>query len=398
MERIVTGRKFTSRLKRWFAASLSITLGANIVTTPLVAYYFGAVSIVSVLTNLATLWAVSLIFYGVLFACVLSLIAIPAGSAIAWVIGFLIRYVTTTAKLLASIPLAAVYTESIYIIIWLVACYLLLAVFLLLRKRSIPALVTCLVGMLALSLTLSWVEPRLDDCRVTALDVGQGQAVILQSEGKTYLVDCGSNKPEDAADKTADYLLSIGVFRLDGIIVTHYDTDHVGGIPYLLNRISADTVYLPKAGADDVAATDVIAAAESIFWVEEDVNWIFGDAAIQLFAPETLEMGNESSICILFQTENCDILVTGDRSREGELRLLQRTQLPELELLIAGHHGSKNATSESLLSLTSPEYVFISAGENNRYGHPSKEVLERLERHGCTVYRTGRQGDLIFRR
>ena len=68
MERIVTERKFTSRLKRWFAASLSITLGANIVTTPLVAYYFGAVSIVSVLTNLATLWAVSLIFYGVLFA------------------------------------------------------------------------------------------------------------------------------------------------------------------------------------------------------------------------------------------------------------------------------------------------------------------------------------------
>ena len=398
MERIVTERKFTSRLKRWFAASLSITLGANIVTTPLVAYYFGAVSIVSVLTNLATLWAVSLIFYGVLFACGLSLIAIPAGSVVAWVISFLIRYVTTTAKLLASIPLAAVYTESIYIIIWLVACYLLLAVFLLLRKRSVPALVGCMVGMLALALTLSWVEPRLDDCRVTALDVGQGQAVILQSEGKTYLVDCGSNKPEDAADKTADYLLSIGVFRLDGIIVTHYDTDHVGGIPYLLNRISADTVYLPKAGADDVAATDVIAAAESIFWVEEDVNWIFGDAAIQLFAPETLEMGNESSICILFQTENCDILITGDRSREGELRLLQRTQLPELELLIAGHHGSKNATSESLLALTSPEYVFISAGENNRYGHPSKEVLERLERHGCAVYRTDRQGDLIFRR
>ena len=80
-----------------------------------------------------------------------------------------------------------------------------------------------------------------------------------------------------------------------------------------------------------------------------------------------------------------------------ELTLTGET-LPELELLIAGHHGSKNATSESLLSLTSPEYVFISAGENNRYGHPSKEVLERLERHGCAVYRTDRQGDLIFRR
>ena len=252
--------------------------------------------------------------------------------------------------------------------------------------------------MLALSLALSWVEPRLDDTRVTVLDVGQGQAVLLQSEGRTYLVDCGSTDPERAADKTADYLLSMGVFRLDGIIVTHYDTDHVGGVPLLLTRIDADAVYLPKAGAEEEVASQVIAALDTVLWVEDDLCWTFGEASIQLFAPETLEFGNESSVCILFQRENCDILITGDRSREGELRLLQRTQLPELELLIAGHHGSKNATSDSLLSKTSPEYVFISAGENNRYGHPSEEVLERLERHGCTVYRTDRHGDLIFRR
>jgi competence protein ComEC len=190
----------------------------------------------------------------------------------------------------------------------------------------------------------------------------------------------------------------MGVFRLDGIIVTHYDTDHVGGVPYLLTRIDADSVYLPKAGAEETVASEVIAALDTVLWVEDDLRWTFGKASIQLFAPETLEFGNESSVCILFRMENCDILITGDRSREGELRLLQRTQLPELELLIAGHHGSKNATSDSLLSQTSPEYVFISAGENNRYGHPSEEVLERLERHGCTVYRTDRHGDLIFRR
>ena len=195
-----------------------------------------------------------------------------------------------------------------------------------------------------------------------------------------------------------DHLLSQGIFRLDGIIVTHYDTDHVGGIPYLLTKIPADTVFLPKAGMEEEAAVAVMDAAENVFWVEDDVRWSFGNASIQLFAPETLELGNESSVCILFRTEKCDILITGDRSRDGELRLLQRTELPELELLIAGHHGSKSATSDSLLTVTSPEYVFISAGENNRYGHPNGDVLDRLAAHGCSVFRTDRHGDLIFRR
>ena len=397
-EKLGEGKKLAGMLKNWFAASVSITLGAGVITTPLVAYYFGIVSLVSVLTNLLTLWAVSNIFYGILLACVLSLIAIPAGSAVAWIVSFLIRYVTGTAKLLASIPLAAVYTESPYIVAWLVACHLLLIIFTVCKKRSVVQFTVITVCMLAFALALSWTEPRLDKCRVTVLNVGQGQAVILQSEGKTYLVDCGSGNLEYAADKTSDYLKSIGVFRLDGVIVTHYDSDHVGGVPFLLQGIPADTVYLPKAGMEEEAASAVIEAAENVFWVEDDVNWRFGDASIQLFAPETLEMGNESSVCILFRTKNCDILITGDRSKDGELRLLQRTELPELELLIAGHHGSRNSTSESLLALTSPEYVFISVGENNRYGHPNKEVLERLDAHGCAVFRTDRQGDLIFRR
>ena len=117
-----------------------------------------------------------------------------------------------------------------------------------------------------------------------------------------------------------------------------------------------------------------------------------------IFAPVSYKSGNESSMCVLFQTENCDILITGDRSRKGELALLQRVTLPELELLIAGHHGSASATSDSLLALTSPEYVFISVGANNRYGHPNDDVLERLEKHGCNVFRTDEQGTLVFRR
>ena len=100
----------------------------------------------------------------------------------------------------------------------------------------------------------------------------------------------------------------------------------------------------------------------------------------------------------MFQTENCDILITGDRGELSEMLLVHRTELPDLELLIAGHHGSRYSTTDRLLQATMPDYVFISAGRNNRYGHPAPELLQRLEAFGCAVFRTDLNGTIIFRR
>lgn len=160
MERLGDGKKPLVKLKRWFAASVSITLGANVVTTPLVAYYFGAVSLVGVLTNLLTLWIVSIVFYGILFACGCSLITASLGSAVAWIVSVLIRFVEFAAKLLASFPLAAVYTESPYIVSWLAVCYVLLTVFMLMKKKPVLLFSCCIVGSLMISLMASYVEPR----------------------------------------------------------------------------------------------------------------------------------------------------------------------------------------------------------------------------------------------
>jgi len=317
------------------------------------------------------------------------------GNIVAWPV----RLVLTITKCLAAVPLAAVYTKSVYIVLWLVFAYVLLAVFLLVRRKPVALFGFLVAFGLCLSVTVSWAEPLLDRCRVTALDVGQGQAILLQSGGKTFLVDCGGDYSEDAADITADTLLSQGIGRLDGIILTHYDEDHAGGIAYLLERIDTDLLLLPYIEDEQKVGSGLAQqAGERAYFVSEDLEITYDSTKLSVFAPLIFDSDNESCISVLFQTENCDILITGDRSRKGELRLLQRVELPELELLVAGHHGSKNATSDSLLKLTSPEYVFISAGQNNRYGHPNQAVLERLEEYGCTVYRTDQQGTLIFRR
>lgn len=132
-----------------------------------------------------------------------------------------------------------------------------------------------------------------------------------------------------------------------------------------------------------------------IQWVEEDL--FLGEGNITIFPSFEGEESNESGLCILFQPESCDILITGDRSTTGERALIEHTQLPDLEILVAGHHGSASSTSWELLDATRPEIVLISVGERNNYGHPAVETLERLGLFGCTIYRTDMEGTIILR-
>lgn len=384
------GKTLRARLVRWLAGGVSVTLGAMAVTTPLSAAYFGAVSLVGPVTNLLCLWAVNLLFYAAMLSCVLGWLFLPAGRALAWLAAWLARYVLGAARVLAAFPLAAVYTVNPYAVIWLAGCYILLGIFLLLPRKK-PLLFSCLgIAGLCAALLVSWFLPRLDDFRLTVLDVGQGQCLLFQSEGKTYLVDCGGDNAQDAADLAADTLLSQGVRRLDGVILTHFDADHAAGLPYLLTRIPADILFLPEEDPG-------YGAGRSSLTVERSYQISYSNTLISLISGDPALSDNDGSLCVLFQTAGTDILVTGDRSAAGEAALMEKIALPELEVLIVGHHGSKTSTSLDLLEATHPKVAVISVGADNSYGHPAPEILDRLAQFGCTVYRTDEDGTIIYR-
>ena len=393
------GKGVLPKLKRWFASSVSVSVSASVITAPLVAYYFGTVSLVSVLTNLLTLWVISFIFYGIILVLIMSFLWPSLAMVIAWVISWPVRYVLLIAKVLAGFPMAAVYTQSTYIVIWLIGCYILLAAFMLCKRKLPVVLGSCAAISLCIALLLSWYEPLMDDLRVTVLDVGQGQCILLQSEGRTYMVDCGGDSETIAADTAAEFLLSQGIDQLDGIILTHYDADHAGGVEYLLTRVDADRLYMPDV-ADDSGTADRLAQmfGKRACLLDEDLQLRFGETNLSIFASETENCGNESGLCVLFQRENCDILITGDRGELGEMLLLRSRELPDLEVLIAGHHGSASSTGDALLEKTTPDIVIASVGENNYYGHPSQALLERLTKYGCAIYRTDENGTVIYRR
>jgi len=396
---------FSSHIRNWFlacvpkgkisqylAASISITLGATVLTTPLCALYFGAVSLSAVITNLLVLWVVGIIFYGLMLLCLLYGIWNSAALVIGTILTVLIRYVLLTAKWIATFPLSAVYTCNPYIVVWLVSVYLLLGIFLVKKNKQPVQLICGTVLGLCLALMASWYIPTFDDMRFTVLDVGQGQCLLLQMEGLNFMVDCGGSTSAGASDAAAELLFSQGITRLDGLIVTHYDQDHTGGIPGLLSRVDTELLVLPPTYWEESYP------ANQTLYAAEDLLISAGEMKIHVFAPEVPGNDNESGICVLLDTKNCDILVTGDRNAFGERTLLRNAAIPDVDVLIAGHHGSKHATSEELLNAVRPEIVCISAGRDNIFGHPAPELLARLEDFGCTVYRTDLQGDIIIRR
>ena len=392
------GKSLKARLIRWAVGSVSVTLGAMSVTTPLCAVYFDSVSLVGILTNLLTLWIISFVFYGIMAACVAGAIWLPLGKGIAWFVSWPIRFVTGTATLLAAFPIAAVYTCSIYIVLWLIGCYVLLSVFFFSKKKHPVLLACCMAVSLCACLGASWLEPRMDNYRITVMDVGQGQCILLQEKDQYFLVDCGGDYGEEAADTAAQLLLSQGIYEINGLLLTHYDEDHAGGVEAFLSRIRVKKLYLPELeDVSGIRAALTETCKDSIVWVAPDTKTVIPEGNISIFSPSAGKSDNESSLCVLFQPENCDILITADRSSRGERALLAQTQLPDIEILVVGHHGAKSSTSLELLAATQPEIAVISVGKNNNFGHPSSEVLERLALFGCQVYRTDIQGTITFR-
>ena len=382
------GKKWKQKGISWFCASASITLSAMILTALLCAYYFGMVSLVGVVTNLLALWIISGIFYGIMAVCLIYTCWISGAIFLGKLFAWLIRYVLGVAHFMADVPLAAVYMDTVYMTAWFVFVYILLTVFLISKVRNPKHLLCCSVLSLCVVLLASWSDPA--ETRVTILDVGQGQCILLENAGKTYMVDCGGDSDTRTADIAANYLLSRGISRLDGMILTHLDRDHAGAAQNFMSRVDTDLLILP--------ATYCELSAKQTVYATQNLHLKTGDTGIRIYVPTFPGSSNEKSLCVLFDTEKCDILITGDRDAFGERMLLRTEAIPDVDVLIAGHHGSKNSTCEELLRKVAPEVVCISAGKDNPYGHPAPELLKRLASYGCSVYRTDLHGTITIRR
>ena len=399
--RWLCGERERGRAFRLAAAAFSLSLGAMAFTVPLTALYFGSVVLISPLSGILCLWAASGAFALSMAAVFLSFLCQPLGALAALPAQLLAEYILAAAGVLARVPGHAVYTANPYVKYWLVYVYLLFAAAWAARKagrrRYLTAAALAAVTLLA-AVQLGKARYR-HDLDILVLDVGQGQSVVLSSGGNYALVDCGSGSGwRDPGGTAARQLLTMGCKRLDWLVLTHYDQDHVSGVTGLLARLRVDKLLVPRPEDDAGLQAVVLAAARErgteVRFITEAEALTFGGGTLSVFPPvDGGEEDNNRGLTVLASAGERNFLITGDMNSAAEARLLETYDLPELEALVAGHHGSKYASSQALLEALAPETACISVGSNS-YGHPAEETLLRLARQGCAVYRTDLHGTI----
>ena len=400
--RLLVDEKQCGRLRRFVASGFSATMGALVFTVPLSGYYFGTLVLISPLSNLLCLWAASIVFMLGLVAVVLSFLWMPLGIAAAVLPRVLISFILGAAHWLAKIPYHAVYFVNPYLKYWLAFAYLLfLAAYVLKPKQKRHYATAAILSALTLAVTVVLGAARYQGALDTVvLDVGQGQSVVLASGDQAALVDCGSaNSWYDAGLIAADTLMTMGHQKLDYLVLTHYDSDHTGGVESLLSRIGAETILLPPSETENPAYREIVELAHrhgaQVRTVREETELPLGRANLKLYPPvaESADSNNEAGLWILSAAGEQEALIPGDADSATERKFLNTYHVPDVEVLVAGHHGSKYSTSNDLLDAVKPETVCISVGSNS-YGHPADETMRRLAECGCGIYRTDLQGTI----
>lgn len=367
--------------------NLSISLSAVVFTLPLMGLYFGSISLVSPLTNLLTAPIVSLCFAMSLPAGLIGIFLPGVGGVMGWVIGWGYRYVMTVSTLMAHVPFATLYTATGYGIAGAILVYLMLLVLVLTKAGQLRSISLC-CGVIGLCVCFLLVRMDAATPSFTALDVGQGQSLLLETGG-------GGNEG-NTGDLAADHLSARGISRIRLLILTHYDEDHAGGVPELLERMPVDVILMPDIPDENRAAIEAAAkkTGTNLYPVSEDLEATLGNTRLTVYGPASPSSGgNEACLSIYAALPDFSVLVTGDLSSDSETELLRGQSVPQADLLVAGHHGSKYSTSSLLLRKIAPKAVVISVGENS-YGHPAGETLSRIQAAGATILRTDQMGTI----
>lgn len=376
---------------------LLLSLSINLVTIPVILYFYFDLPIYSILLNLCILPFLSLLLgMGILVGCI-GLFSVPFGIFLGGSVHMILRLYELLCHMFLQLPYSIITLgrpdKTSYILYYGGLLLFLLCYSCFQRKWMV---IFC-IGMISI-----FYVPNPSCLTVTMLDVGQGDGILIENRtGKSFLIDGGSTTVKQLGKyRILPCLKSKGISSIDYACVTHMDQDHISGLIELIEgsdtigNIKINHLVLPDTTLRDEAYQNMVELATSknipVIYLKKGDKLKDGDLKFTCLHPYpefvTNDRNNYSTV-LWMQYGNIDMLFTGDVSYEGEDAIVE-SGLPECEVLKVAHHGSKYTSSERFLEQVLPKYAIISASEDNRYGHPHKEVLERLTEIGAKTFCT----------
>ena len=398
----------------FFAGALSITIAAQLSTLPILAWYFNQLSLSSLLANLLIVPIVEGMIVLGLFSGMVAFFLPFLGKVFFLFNSLLLGVVYEMARWMEALPASQVYLPTFPF--WLsVLFYAGLLMVCSKRGRDLAGKFLREQKVLAISMVLlvgaisfAWHCLYRDEVVFAVLDVGQGDAMLLKTAHHAAMFDAGGTREggfDVGARVDVPYLLHQGVRKLDYIFLTHAHEDHAGGVGGILRKhFPVGTVLTAsesRAAYEKVLQVPVEALEKARLRqaVEGEVFELDGVKVEVLYAPACSgkpATGNEVSNVYRITYGKASFLVTGDLVAEEERKLLEEGKDVQALVLKCGHHGSRTSTSQEFLEAVHPRYAVIGVGRDNSFGHPNKEILERLEKQGIEIYRTDMDGAIEF--
>ena len=446
---VYPGRLFSARGETFFtnekfsaaASAFFVSLSLQMVTAPVVCWHSFGIPVYGVFLNLLVIPLMTYVVLSGFIGLGLSFLSVSAGGAMLGGAHYILKFYEVVCNGIGKLPGAELVLGQPEV--WKIGCYYGLVVsgaiiyergmkiaekfhekkhkskekseesvlnlwktrILIDRKHRLVFL--CAAWLLAFFFLL---PSRPAGLSVTFLDVGQGDGIVLRFASRTILVDCGSSQQKSVGEKVlVPYLRSQGVTYVDLAVMTHGDQDHINGIRYLLEHpesgIRLGGLMMPKAGNDEIYGKMAELAKEQeipVYYAAagDRIENIAGKGMyMECLSPEGEEKfsdRNEESLVFRVTYDRFSMMLMGDLETGGEENLVGSGVLSPVTVLKAGHHGSATSSGESFLEKLSPEITVLSYGRKNRYGHPAKEVKERLGNIGSEILETGISGAVMI--
>ncbi len=410
----------------------SATLGAVIAIWPVVAYYFGIISLVGPLATFLALPALPGIIAAGVLAALVGLASLAVAQAIGWLAWLFLSYTVLVVGGLGSSSLSSVGVESIHpALIWSYYPVLAAAIWWHSYRKRLRGMLSGTAGRMRAGLNITFglsglgkwlIVPLLlaavlvsytaatmpdDDLRVSFLDVGEGDAILIQKGSQQVLVDGGPSPRE--------IILGLGSRMpfwdrtIDLVVMTHPDQDHLAGLVEVLRRYRVEQVLYPDPDHNSPLLDEWSRLIEekdiesTIACAGQEID--LGDGVVirvlnPLEDPVTDSQSdiNNNSVVLRLSAGDISFLLTGDIMSETERELVRERANLMVTVLKVPHHGSDTSTTPGFLAVVSPQVAVICCGADNRFGHPDAEVLGRLERiiGSDNIYRTDKHGSIDF--
>lgn len=399
--------------------ALAVTIVAQLFSLPFIAYHFHVLPLSSIIVNALILplftliipWGYLCMLIAILFPQVAKWIALPLDGGMQ-VLHNLLKWIAELPYNLISFSILPTWWYVYYILV-IILCLIPMGA----KIKRIKRLFLILFCILMLA---PWIQQYFDSSvKITILNVGQGDSIVIQGPKKfTMVIDGGGQNftypkenwqmrrdPFDVGDDVVvPALRSLGITSIDWLVLTHGDGDHIGGVKEIVKQLPIKHVLYNGKQPNTVMEKELmqliqerkipIYSAKVSPWLgwSDQVTW-------EIVHPNVEDVAylndNEASVVLLLYAYGRTALFTGDLGEEGERKIA--SLLPEsIDLLKVGHHGSRGSTTDVLLQKIRPKYAVISVGKNNRYGHPHQEVLQRLNDYQTIVFRTDLQGAITY--